>query len=55
MIDTAQKVRDAGAALFDRALDWYSKEDQVTTLDTITSNTKMLSKVDGLCKYCSAY
>lgn len=55
VIETAQKVRDAGAALFDRALDWYSKEDQVTTLDTITSNTKMLSKVDGLCNYIALH
>jgi hypothetical protein len=53
VIETVQTVRDAGAALFDRTLDWFSKEDQVKTIDTITSNTKILSKVDGLCNYIS--
>ena len=52
---TSQRVRDAGAALFDRALEWFSKEDQVRTLDTITSNTKMLTKVDGLSNYIALH
>ena len=51
VVKAVQDVRDAGAALFDRALDWYSEEDQVKTLDTVTSNTKSLSKIDGLCNY----
>lgn len=53
VIESVQYVRDVGVAIFDRALDWYSEEDQVKTLDTITSNTKMLSKIDGLCNYIS--
>ena len=55
VIETSQRVRDAGAALFDRALEWFSKEDQVRTLDTITSNTKMLTKVDGLSNYIALH
>ncbi|HIA8560951.1 TPA: hypothetical protein ACWSLE_004649 [Escherichia coli] len=51
VVKVVQDVRDTGAALFDRALDWYSEEDQVKVLDTVTSNTKALSKVDGLCNY----
>ncbi|MCK8336024.1 hypothetical protein LXA54_17180 [Erwinia amylovora] len=51
VVRAVQEVRDTGAALFDRALDWYSEEDQVKTLDTVTGNTKSLSKIDGLCNY----
>lgn len=51
VVRAVQDVRDTGAALFDRALDWFSEEDQVKTLDTVTSNTKSLSKIDGLCNY----
>lgn len=55
VIETSQRVRDAGAALFDRALEWFSEEDQVRTIDTITSNTKMLTKVDGLSNYIALH
>lgn len=55
VIEAVQAVRDTGAALFDRALDWYSEEDQVKILDTVTANTKMLSKIDGLCNYISLH
>lgn len=51
VVRAVQEVRDTGGALFDRALDWYSEEDQVKTLDTVTANTKSLAKIDGLCNY----
>ncbi|KFX10731.1 hypothetical protein KCQ_05456 [Pectobacterium atrosepticum ICMP 1526] len=55
VVEVAQAVRDSGAAIFDKAIDWFSDEDKVKLFDTIKDNTKRLEKIDGLCNYISMH